>query len=93
MKAFYLVFLIVFLLGGCRLFFSWDDASKTWVGEPISRFEQQEGPPDRVSKNDDGTTTYKYHLEGIDPSCVQYWVVNTQGIIVDYRYEGHCGPI
>jgi len=57
------------------------DIQKTW------------GQPDRIDALGDGNKEYKYHLKKLDPSCVHYWIVDPQGIIVDYRYEGRCRPI
>jgi len=86
---------VMAVLFGCSYFVSWDDISKPLIGHPlteITKFESWRNP-EKVWERQDGRTVYKYHLEKLDPSCVHYWVVDNQGIIVDYYFEGHCRPV
>lgn len=84
---------ILMLLSGCVLFFTWDGLSQTWVGLPIDKFIEQEGPPDGINTRTEGSKVYRYHLEEVAPNCVHYWIVNSKGIIVDFYYEGACTPV
>jgi len=81
------------LISACSLFTSWSDVMETWVGGDIEKIEALWGPPlDKASK-EDGSTIYKYHREKFDSSCFHYWIVNEEGIITDFNYEGNCRPI
>ena len=84
---------IAALIVGCVYLGSWDDVMGSWVGHPISDIEKLYGAPNGVILRSDSQKEYKYHLKKIDSSCIHYWIVNPQGIIVDYRYEGRCRPI
>lgn len=64
-----------------------------WVGNPISDIEKLYGPPDEIKELPNGDQEYKYWLKKLDPSCVHYWIVDPQGIIRGYHYEGRCRPI
>jgi len=89
-----LVALLLFSYG-CSYFVSWDDISQPLVGEPLSDITKYESwnTPDEIKILPDGQTEYKYHLPKLDPSCIHYWLVNEQGIITGYRYEGRCRPV
>ena len=78
---------------GCSYFVSWDEAVGGGVGRPMADIEKTWGKPDQIDTLGDGNTVYKYHLKKLDPTCIHYWIVNPQGIIVNYRYEGRCRPI
>lgn len=80
-------------IAACSLFTSWSDVMNTWVGDPIERITSLWGPPARVWTREDGMTIYRYDLKKLDPSCVHYWVVNDQKLIVNFYYEGYCRPI
>lgn len=87
--------ILLMLTAGCSYFVSWDDLSVSLVGEPFSKITKFDSwkIPDEIKKLPDGKTEYKYHLKNLDPSCVHYWIVDEQGIIVDYHYDGRCRPI
>ena len=85
--------LAVILFTGCSYFVSWDDKSKTLIGEPITLYSDLNGPPDEIKTLPDGQKEYKYHLKKLDPSCVHYWIVDKKGIIMGYRYTGYCRPV
>lgn len=85
--------LILSLLAGCSYFVSWDESVSGGIGRPMIDIQKTWGQPDRIDALGDGNKEYKYHLKKLDPSCVHYWIVDPQGIIVDYRYEGRCRPI
>ncbi len=64
----------------------------TWVGHSINeRLEMRK--PDHVRDLGNGMKEYEYSYYSIDPSCVHYWMVDKNGIIIGYRYEGKCRPI
>lgn len=81
------------LMVGCSYFVSWDESVSGGVGRPMADVQRTWGDPDRIKKLGDGNTEYQYHLKKLDPSCIHYWIVDPQGVIVDYRYEGRCRPI
>lgn len=81
------------LLIGCAFLNTWDDVMRSWVGAPVTRIEKLWGPPDETHARTDGNMIYKYHLKDVDSSCVHYWIVNPEGIIVDFYYEGYCRPV
>ncbi len=81
------------LLAGCVYFTSWNDVMKGWVGHPIAEIVKLEGPPDAITPLSDGNKEYKYWLKKVDPSCIHYWIVNPQGVITGFHYEGRCRPI
>lgn len=80
------------LLAGCSYFVSWDDVSKKYINRPVFEFETWQNP-DEIKTLPDGQQEYKYWLKKLDPSCIHYWIVDAEGIITDYRYEGRCRPI
>lgn len=81
------------ILCGCALFTSWDDVTNTWIGSPIARLQAAHGSPSKVTPLPDGQSEYRYDLKKLDPSCVQYWVINAEGIIVGQRHTGYCSPV
>ncbi|MDA7852393.1 hypothetical protein N9A71_02485 [Porticoccaceae bacterium] len=87
-------FLSIFLIStGCSYFVSWDEKSKRAIGRPIENYIRLNGPPDKLSPTENGSMEYKYWLKNLDPSCIHYWVVDKEGTIIGYRYEGRCRPI
>ena len=90
-----LVTAVLLPVSACSYFVSWNDISEPLIGHPfqeITKFESWQHP-DEVKALPNGDKEYKYHLKKIDPSCIHYWLVNPQGIITGYRYEGRCRPI
>lgn len=85
--------LIMLMSLGCTYFTSWSDVMGGWVGHDIDDITELYGKPDATWVREDGSTIYKYHHRGVDPSCVQYWVVNQAGTITGFYYEGWCRPI
>ena len=85
--------LVLALLAGCSYFVSWDESVSGGIGRPIVDIQKTWGKPDQINTLGDGNKEYEYHLRKLDPSCTHYWIVNPEGIIVDYRYEGRCRPI
>jgi len=81
------------VVAGCAYFTSWGDVMGRWVGEPISSITDLWGPPDQTWTREDGKTVYKYHQQQVDPSCYHYWVVDENGVIADFDYEGYCRPV
>lgn len=92
-KKLYIFGLILILPIGCSYFVSWDEKSERSLGRPIHNYIRLNGSPDSINPLPNGNKEYKYHLKKLDPTCIHYWIVNPQGIIVDYRYEGRCRPI
>lgn len=80
------------LLTSCSYFVSWDDLSKKYLNRPVFEFETWQNP-DEVKNLPNGNKEYKYNLKKLDPTCIHYWIVSPQGIVVDYHYEGRCRPI
>lgn len=87
------IFVAALSVSACSYFVSWDDAVKGGVGRPIDSIIKLDGPPNAIIPLSNGNKEYKYHFKKIDPSCVHYWIVDPQGIIVGYHYEGRCRPI
>ena len=89
------VFLVlaIAILFGCSYFVSWDDLGNSWVGHPIEEIIDLWGKPDQVITTGNGQREYKYHRRQVDPSCVHYWIVNSQDVITGFHYEGRCRPI
>ena len=79
-------------MASCSYFVSWDDMSQKYINRPVLEFKTWQNP-DEVRALPNGNKEYKYHLKKLDPSCIHYWIVNPDGLIVDYRYEGRCRPI
>lgn len=92
-SMFYIFGLALSLLVGCSYFVSWDDAVRGGVGRSIDSMIKLDGLPNAIIPLSNGNKEYKYHFKKLDPSCIHYWIVDPQGIIVDYRYEGRCRPI
>lgn len=89
----HLVFWLCSALIGCAYFDSWEESNGGAVGRPWEEIAKLWGPEDQTWIRDDGKTIYRYHLKRLDPSCVHYWVVDEQGVIVDFYYDGYCRPI
>ena len=79
----------------CSYFVSWNDISEPLIGHPFSEITKFESwqHPDEVRTLLNGNKEYKYWLKKLDPTCIHYWIVDPQGIVVDYHYEGRCQPI
>lgn len=84
---------LTILIAGCSYFVSWEDASRPWIGESISRYIDFHGQPTAVRELGGDVKEYKFALPKVDPRCVHYWIVNQVGVIVDFRYEGRCRVI
>lgn len=80
-------------LAGCAYFVSWEESNRGAIGHPVEEIAKLWGPPDQKWTREDGKTIHKYHLKKLDPSCIHYWVVDEQGIITDFYYDGYCRPI
>jgi hypothetical protein len=89
----YVAALFVGVMVGCSYFVSWDHANKGAIGHSIDEIIKVEGYPNQTWTRDDGMTIYKYDLWRLDPSCVQYWIVDAGKLIVGSYHEGHCRPI
>lgn len=87
-----LLFLFV-LLSGCSYFVTWEQSVEGGVGRPVDDIIKTWGKPDSIKKDNNGNSIYKYHLKKLDPSCIHYWIVGDNGIIIDFYYEGNCSPI
>lgn len=83
----------VLFMSACSYFVSWDDAVKGGVGRSIDSIIKLDGPPTAIIPLSNGGKEYKYHLKKIDPSCIHYWIVNPQGVITGFHYEGRCRPV
>ena len=81
------------VVSACSYFVSWEDSVKGGVGRSIDSIVELDGPPTAVITLPGGKKEYKYHFKKIDPTCIHYWIVNPQGVITGYRYEGRCRPI
>lgn len=88
-----LLLALVMLTVSCSYFVSWEDANKNAVGEHIKNITDIWGPPNEVRTQSDGFSIWRYNLEEVDSSCVHYWIVNSEGIIIDFYHEGYCRPI
>lgn len=84
---------LAILLSSCSYFVSWDESSQMLIDQPIEVYTRLNGQPDEIKELSNGNKEYKYWLKKLNPSCIHYWIVNPEGIIVDYRYEGRCRPI
>lgn len=73
---------------GC--FTTWDTSVSGGVGWPLEHVTKGYPPPEEVVVLSDGNKEYKYHLSFVDKTCYQFWIVNDEDIVVDYRYTGHC---
>ena len=91
MHRYLLIFVILF--SGCSYFVSWDESSTRSIGQSMERIAKLWGEPDEIIPLPDGQKEYKYHLKKLDPSCIHYWIVDEQGIITGYRYQGYCRPV
>lgn len=80
-------------LAACSWFVSWEDAADGGVGRHIQSLIDLDGPPTAIIQLPSGYKEYRYDFRKIDPSCVHFWLVDPNGIVVDYRYEGRCRPI
>lgn len=88
-----IAFTLAIALSGCSSFVSWDESVSGGVGRSIADIQKTWGAPDEVLELNGGNKEYKYHLRKLDPSCVHYWTVDSEGIITGYHYEGRCRPI
>ena len=86
------VFMVLAFLSSCVYLTSWNRVMSGWIGEDISEILQLWGEPDSVRQHEDGKV-YEYHRKKVDPSCIHSWVVDDDGTIVDFYYEGYCRPI
>jgi hypothetical protein len=84
---------VVYICGGCAYFVSWNDMSKSWLGQPISKFIKLNGEPTSVTVVGNGDSEYRFDLKKLDPSCIHWWLVNKEGVIVGHRHDGYCRPI
>lgn len=82
---------LVLVVQGCYLFVSRNDLMRSWIGTPVEEITSLWGQPNRVETRGDGMTVYIYDRKKLDPSCVLYWIVNKEKVVVDVYYEGHCG--
>ncbi len=80
-------------MSACSYFVSWDESVKGGLGRSMVDLQRTWGEPDEIRELPNGNKEYKYWLKKLDPSCVHYWIVDPQGIVVDYHYEGRCQPI
>lgn len=72
---------------------SYHDFEKSWLGAPIERYEELNGPADSISSGEGGDKVYRFKSKGPSPltsPCVQYWIVNQKGRIIGYRHTGYC---
>ena len=88
-----LVVAVTLSVSACSYFVSWDDKSQMLIGRPVEVYTRVNGPPDGIKELPNGNKEYKYWLKKLDPSCVHYWIVDPQGVITGYHYEGRCRPI
>ena len=89
----YLIWACILISSACSYFVSWDEANRPSVGDPIDEIIKVWGEPSKIWTRDDGMTIYEYDLKKLDPSCIHYWVVRKDKIIVDFYYTGYCRPI
>ncbi len=89
----YVFGLVFILLTGCSYFVSWDQSVEGGIGRSIIDIQKTWQLPDKIRVLPNGNKEYKYHLKKLDPSCIHYWIVNPQGIIVDYHYKGRCEAV
>jgi hypothetical protein len=64
-----------------------------WHGHDMDEITNLWGPPDEIIELGENRYEYKYYRHGVDPSCIHYWIVNDDNMIVGHRYEGRCRPI
>ena len=77
-------------LPGCIYLAPWDRVHRSWIGHPVDEYIDVHGGPTREWPQDDGTSVYEYVMTAVDPSCVQYFVVDSERFIVDAYHEGTC---
>ena len=77
----------------CAVFVSWEEVSRSWVGQPIEKFAKLNGQADSIVSLGGGETEHTYSLPKVGTGCVQRWQVDGRGIIVGYKSEGRCRPI
>ena len=80
-------------LGGCTYFISWDDVMEKWIGHNIVEIEKIWGKPASVENNINGNSIYVYPKKRISPTCIHYWIVDENGVIVGLKHEGSCRPV
>lgn len=85
--------LMTLTLTSCVWFVTWEDLSESWMGGRIGDFIKGNGKPTSVSKNSDGTSSYRFDFPENGPKCIHYWTVKPNGIIVGARNTGSCYPI
>lgn len=85
--------LVIINLVACTYFSSWNGLGNSWVGSQINEILELWGQPDEIISGENNEKEYKYRLPKIDPSCIHYWMVNNQGTIVGFHYQGRCDPV
>ncbi len=90
---FNVITLIYAVLAGCSYFVTWDETVIGGVGRPMNDLQKRWGAPNEIRNLRNGNKEYKYWLKKIDQTCIHYWIVDSNGIIKDYRYQGRCRPI
>ncbi len=85
-------FTVFVALTSCSYFVSWADVNQRAVGHSIQEIIDLWGSPNMIS-GQETKKIYRYDLKKLDPTCVHYWIVNEEGVIVDFYYEGYCRPI
>ena len=78
---------------GCVLLSSWDDTHASWIGSHVSEYIELNGEPDHIRVLESGNSEYEWHVVPIDPSCYQYFEVDSEGLIIGTRHVGRCGVI
>ncbi len=81
------------LLTACSCFVSWDESVRGGVGRSIIDIQKTWGNPYRIKTLENGNKEYKYYLKKLDTTCIHVWIVDPDGTILDYRYEGRCRPV
>ena len=79
--------------GACTLFPSFEDINRSWIGTQISEYEKYYGSPREIHKLPGGNQEYEFHFKELDPTCIEYWIVDDHGTMISSRHSGRCSPI
>jgi len=102
MKKLLWIFLLYFLLLGCATTRGYEKILQSWIGHDVNELIQSWGPPANVYKLPNGSTMYTWWFDGgtvampignmayaVKRYCKTTFVVNQQGIIKSWRWEGN----
>lgn len=74
------------LFGGCASTLIFENTYQSWLGQPVELLKNVYGELD-VYKQDGDRTIYKHVVNELG-DCVNYWVVDSSGNIIDWWHTG-----